>query len=656
MSMQLFSFGHPCEHQLHRACIGGLNCPLNGYPDTWCCSFIKGKINFKRDRPCEGPRCHWDYVHPSQSQFDEVTQVLEQSRPIAAKLDEASDTDLLSFNISNPHIIDTVQCALHMMRHPPSVCARRVGQLLAYAALLAGDQDVFVQLLKTMKKPVDGYILGAYAFLRQGKTGHVGSAGKGGSGNGSGVKKQNKKKDGKEDITATLANIMVELMNAALSLGGQLVDREDQHVLQAMLIQALSTYPKSDKRHQEMLEKAVAKFGHRRLEDEEEAAAVKREAAKKETATTASMATSVAAPTVAATPLTTRQEPTETPAPTAVTATASAGSAASAIAAINESVDPATGEETTTVTASHVPAAATATAEAAAAPAAQAAAGVARIPSRSSFAAAAPGAAAADGSMRAAVPTVLPALAGDAVAMLTGTSSAAAAQLIGIATPKPTVSSIPGTPSRAAPSTPGATPGPITFSTAIQVQQHNVMPVPINALAGQVSAMGAPGLQATTASATPAASTPAPARTAIVGISKLHPYLAGRAANMRDEVPGLSPIYDPKSHSSGLFICGGQFTVEPLVWNYAPLGDAAANRRLDSPTREYMRIKEENRQRHREAREAQAARLAAIAAGNLASTSERFPNTFSINLADSEDFCGWNDPEWQGSSSDFSFD
>ncbi|TPP52452.1 hypothetical protein CGC21_10215 [Leishmania donovani] len=608
MSMQLFSFGHPCEHQLHRACIGGLNCPLNGYPDTWCCSFIKGKINFKRDRPCEGPRCHWDYVHPSQSQFDEVTQVLEQSRPIAAKLDEASDTDLLSFNISNPHIIDTVQCALHMMRHPPSVCARRVGQLLAYAALLAGDQDVFVQLLKTMKKPVDGYILGAYAFLRQGKAGHVGSAGKGGSGNGSGVKKQNKKKDGKEDITATLANIMVELMNAALSLGGQLVDREDQHVLQAMLIQALSTYPKSDKRHQEMLEKAVAKFGHRRLEDEEEAAAVKREAAKKETATTASMATSVAAPTVAATPLTTRQEPTETPAPTAVTATASAGSAASAIAAINESVDPATG------------------------------------------------AAAADGSMRAAVPTVLPALAGDAVAMLTGTSSAAAAQLIGIATPKPTVSSIPGTPSRAAPSTPGATPGPITFSTAIQVQQHNVMPVPINALAGQVSAMGAPGLQATTASATPAASTPAPARTAIVGISKLHPYLAGRAANMRDEVPGLSPIYDPKSHSSGLFICGGQFTVEPLVWNYAPLGDAAANRRLDSPTREYMRIKEENRQRHREAREAQAARLAAIAAGNLASTSERFPNTFSINLADSEDFCGWNDPEWQGSSSDFSFD
>lgn len=655
--MQLFSFGHPCEHQLHRACIGGLNCPLNGYPDTWCCSFIKGKINFKRDRPCEGPRCHWDYVHPSQSQFDEVTQVLEQSRPIAAKLDEASDTDVLSFNISNPHIIDTVQCALHMMRHPPSVCARRVGQLLAYAALLAGDQDVFVQLLKTMKKPVDGYILGAYAFLRQGKTGHVGSAGKGGSGNGSGVKKQNKKKDGKEDITATLANIMVELMNAALSLGGQLVDREDQHVLQAMLIQALSTYPKSDKRHQEMLEKAVAKFGHRRLEDEEEAASVKREAAKKETTTTVSMATSVAVPTAAAPPLPVRQEPAEPPATTAITGTASAGSAASAIAAIVDGVNPAIGEETATVTALHVPATATATAEAAVAPGAQAAAaGVARIASRSSFAPATPGAAAADGPMRVAVPTALSAVVGDAVAMATGTRSAATAQLVGIATPKTAVSSVPGTPGRAAPSTPGTTPGPITFSTAIQVQQHNVMPVTINALAGQGSAIGAPGLQATTAAATPAASTPAPARTAIVGVSKLHPYLAGRAANMRDEVPGLSPIYDPKSHSSGLFICGGQFTVEPLVWNYAPLGDAAANRRLDSPTREYMRIKEENRQWRREARETQAARLAAMEAGNLASTSERFRNTFTIHLADSEDSCAWNDPEWQGSSSDFSFD
>ncbi|GET86032.1 hypothetical protein, conserved [Leishmania tarentolae] len=621
MSMQLFSFGHPCEHQLHRACIGGLNCPLNGYPDTWCCSFIKGKINFKRDRPCEGPRCHWDYVHPSPSQFDEVTQVLEQSRPIAAKLDEASDTDLLSFNISNPHIIDTVQCALHMMRQPPSVCARRVGQLLAYAALLAGDQDVFVQLLKTMKKPVDGYILGAYAFLRQGKGAHVGSVGKGANSNGSGAKKQSRKKDGKEDITATLANIMVELMNAALSLGGQLVDREDQHVLQAMLIQALSTYPKSDKRHQEMLEKAIAKFGHRRLEVEEEAAAVKRKAAK-ETATTASTATSASTPTAAAPPLTARQESMEPSSTTAITVTASAGGAASAVAAINDGADIPIGEETSTVTASRVHAAAATTAEAAVTPAAQAAVGVSRIASRSSATSTTVPGAAADGSVRAAVPTVLSAAAGDAVAMAAGTGSPATTQLAGIVTSMTTLSSVPGTPGRAAPSTPGATSTPITFSTAVQVQQHPVAAMQPSLLAGQGSAISSPGMQATTAAAAPAASTPAQARTAIVGISKLHPYLAGRAANMRDEVPGLPPVYNPQSHSTGLFMCGGQLTVEPLVWNRAPLGDAAVNRRFDTPTCEYMDMKERNLERRRNTREEQALRLAM---GNFAPTSESFP-------------------------------
>ncbi|KAG5486173.1 hypothetical protein LSCM1_07292 [Leishmania martiniquensis] len=665
MSMQLFSFGHPCEHQLHRACIGGLNCPLNGYPDTWCCSFIKGKINFKRDRPCEGPRCFWDYVHPSQSQFDEVTQVLEQSRPIAAKLDESSDTDLLSFHISNPHIIDTVQCALHMMRQPPSVCARRVGQLLAYAAVLAGDQDVFVQLLKTMKKPVDGYILGAYAFLTQSKGGIAGGAGRGGSG----AKRSNKRKDGKEDIAATLANIMVELMNAALSLGGQLVDREDQHVLQAMLIKALSAYPKSDRRHQDMLERAVAKFGHRRLEDEEEAAA-ERETAKREAASAASTAAAAAPPPTA----TTKQDAAGSCAATPVTATAGAGSAASAVAAGSSSAEPATREEATAAAVSRGPATATvtATADATAVPAVQApsaAAGAPRTASRSGAAAAAAATApgvAAEGTVKAAVPSVPPTAGEGAVAMVMGTGSAATTRVAGPSTPKPTASPVPGTPGLGAPSTPSVTAAntatavapmtPPTFSTAIAVRSPAAMAARPCSPAACDTTTAAPGGQPTAASAAPAVSPPPPARTAMVGISKLQPYLAARAAGMREEWPGVPPIYSPKSHASGLFICGGQFTVEPLVWNCAPLGDAAANRRLDTPTREYMRMKEENRRRQRAAREAHQACLAEIESGSHPVTSQRLQRTFSLRVDDSIDSWELDETDLEGSSSDFSFD
>ncbi|KEG12187.1 hypothetical protein DQ04_01921100 [Trypanosoma grayi] len=265
MTMQLFSFGHPCEHQLRRTCIGGTSCPLNGYPDNWCCSFIKGKINFKRDKPCEGPRCRWGFTHPSQSQFDAVTHVLNESRPIAARIDDADDKELLAFNIENSHIVDTVQCALHMMRHPPSSCTTRVGQLLAYAALRAGDAKVFMQLLKTMKKPVDGYLLGAYDYLTNGNlpvaittTSNTNTAPAQGKSFG---KRNNSEK--KEDASEELKNDMVDLMNAALSSGGQLVNREDQHTLQAVFIQALRSYPKSNKKRQEMLELAIAKFGSR---------------------------------------------------------------------------------------------------------------------------------------------------------------------------------------------------------------------------------------------------------------------------------------------------------------------------------------------------------------------------------------------------------
>ena len=52
-----------------------------------------------------------------------------------------------------------------MMKTPPSACGKKIGQLLAYAALKTQDAKIFTQLLKTMKKPVDPYLMGAYEFL-----------------------------------------------------------------------------------------------------------------------------------------------------------------------------------------------------------------------------------------------------------------------------------------------------------------------------------------------------------------------------------------------------------------------------------------------------------------------------------------------------------
>lgn len=280
--MQLFSFGHPCEHQLRRACIGGSSCPLNGYPDAWCCSFIKGKINFKRDKPCEGPRCRWGFAHPSQNQFELVTQVLNEARPIAIKIDDAEDADILSFHIDTPHIADTVQCAIYMMRHSPTTCGRRVGQLLAYAAVKAGDPKLFMQLLKTMKKPVDSYILGAYAYLTNGNppqpnppavtSPQATAAAAAGAPGAKATNTAASKKAApattvvvmkREDLIEELKNDTVDLMNAALSQGGHLVDREDQHMLQATFILALRQYKKNNRKRHEMLEAALLKFGNR---------------------------------------------------------------------------------------------------------------------------------------------------------------------------------------------------------------------------------------------------------------------------------------------------------------------------------------------------------------------------------------------------------
>ncbi|CAD2222133.1 hypothetical protein AGDE_14423 [Angomonas deanei] len=145
-----------------------------------------------------------------------------------------------------------------MMRHPPISCARSVGQLMAYAAVKAGDPKVFMLMLKTMKKPVDNYLLGAYMFLTQGNPPTPNQAT-------TTTKGKKDKTAKKEDVVEELKNDLVDIMNAALSHGGHLVDREDQHTLQATLIQALRSYPKSNKKRADMLEAALALFGDRQM-------------------------------------------------------------------------------------------------------------------------------------------------------------------------------------------------------------------------------------------------------------------------------------------------------------------------------------------------------------------------------------------------------
>ncbi|KPA74356.1 hypothetical protein ABB37_09336 [Leptomonas pyrrhocoris] len=677
MSMQLFSFGHPCEHQLHRACIGGSNCPLNGYPDTWCCSFIKGKINFKRDRPCEGPRCHWDFVHPSQSQFDEVTQVLEQSRPIAAKLDEAKDTDLLSFQINNPHIIDTVQCALHMMRYPPSTCARRVGQLLAYAAVLAGDQDVFVQLLKTMKKPVDGYILGAYAYLTQTKAGG-GSAGGGdkGGANQKGNKKQSKKKDGKDDITATLANTMVELMNAALSLGGQLVDREDQHVLQAMLIKALSTYPKGDKRHQEMLEKAIAKFGHRKLDDEEEAAA-KREAARREAAAAAAAAplapdftntTCLSGATSTATNTVTnanRGEASGAPAAAQEPPAAAAAAAATTTAPPMQSTTP-TAIAITAATTAPAPTNSSETATTSAKEYANAAAAAVTTPTTAST----------EADAKALPP---PAPAPSLSSAERRTPRETREEATAGATPKTAFSSAPGTPATAAVviASTNLFNAPPLFSTSANTlpspqqtltQISPLATISTNAAAAPASAVAAvrppsqPVAISTAANTAvflavpPGAQPPplqqqqqqpcpshiqAPAATGpIIGISKIFPTLRKYAS--RFDRLSLWTFPPTDSTAPDQYLCGGQLSVKSHLWGPTPLGEAAPQLPMDGVTQRLAKYIAETRRDESEA----AARVAEHASLPVVSAGDAGRNTFTrFDSDDSYAFYKYSDDE-----------
>lgn len=245
----LFAFGHPCEFQLKRACIGGTHCPLNGFPDNWCCSFVKGRINFKRDKPCEGARCRWGFEHPTTANFDAVNTVLTDARTLAQKLDDAAGTpdDIIQFKFSSAHYADTVHCTLQFLHTTPSVIGHKLGQLMACAALRSHDAAIFTRLLKTVKKPVDPYVLGAYEYVVH----HIEQLK---------VKAAAGKRIKGEDVAEELRSDVVDVMNSALSQGGVLVDRVDQQDLQSVFVSALRTFPAKNRRKREMLEAALAKF------------------------------------------------------------------------------------------------------------------------------------------------------------------------------------------------------------------------------------------------------------------------------------------------------------------------------------------------------------------------------------------------------------
>lgn len=241
--MQLFTFGHPCEHQLRRVCIGGTSCPLNGYPDHWCCSFVKGRINFKRDKPCEGARCRWGFAHPPASSFDSVTQVLQEGRACAAKMEEGYGSGSLHggpYVITSTHAADVAHCALNFLRIPPARVAPRVGGLLAFAAIKAGDAKVFTQLLKTVKKPVDDYVIGAFDYIH--------------------AQRSAKPSKTEAGVIEDLRHDILTIMGSALSHGGELIHRPEQLPLQTHYLAALKTATRNKKKYADALENASGMF------------------------------------------------------------------------------------------------------------------------------------------------------------------------------------------------------------------------------------------------------------------------------------------------------------------------------------------------------------------------------------------------------------
>lgn len=271
----MFNFGHPCEHQLKRVCIGGHHCPLHGYPDNWCCSNVKGRIHFKRDKPCEGPRCRWGYIHPTPEEFDSVTSILSEARLIAGKLEDTSDASPLT--IDNSHVVDTVLTTLKYMRTPPQSAARRLGFFFAYAAVRSQDGKVFVSLLRPMKRPVDMYLLGAWGFvmqmLKQRDAAHAKATAAGGNATGTAgasssspaataappaTKASPPKKT--DDVVDDLRHDMLDIMAGALSSNGQLLHRDEQVALQAVYIQALQIATRNKKKVAEALAIAQERF------------------------------------------------------------------------------------------------------------------------------------------------------------------------------------------------------------------------------------------------------------------------------------------------------------------------------------------------------------------------------------------------------------
>lgn len=247
MSMQLFSFGHPCEHQLRRVCIGGTGCPLNGYPDTWCCSFVKGRINFKRDKPCEGQRCRWGFNHPTTQQFDAVHALIVEARSIAARIDDdtaawTATDPLHDLSLSGQHPTDLALCAMHYVKTGQSRAGRRYGYLFALAALKAGDAKVLHQLLRTCKKPFDSCLVGAWEAVTR-------------SPPQKGATKLTRQ------VFDDLREEIVEGLTATLSKDGKLICREEQLSIHPIFVQVLRNVPgRLKKKAGELLEEANTTF------------------------------------------------------------------------------------------------------------------------------------------------------------------------------------------------------------------------------------------------------------------------------------------------------------------------------------------------------------------------------------------------------------
>eukprot|EP00759_Apiculatamorpha_spiralis_P025652 PhF_6_TR29062/c2_g1_i1/m.42350 len=251
--MQRFDFGHPCEHQLHVTCIGGITCPLNGYPKEWCCSFIKGKINFKRDKPCEGHRCRWNFTHPTQAEFDQVTSMLNDARTMAQRLD-AYDQHVENYQLpaSSAATLDVLysagQLSKNFTRSPvPFV----FGRLAALSAVKVSSVDIVATLGRWMIKHGNGGEM-ACGLIDQILHMCALNAGRdGGQGGGQGAILRDARHEAVRIVISLLSN----------GTGAGLVDRPHQGALQTAYIRGIAAHLRGRKR-QEALENAAVVLKH----------------------------------------------------------------------------------------------------------------------------------------------------------------------------------------------------------------------------------------------------------------------------------------------------------------------------------------------------------------------------------------------------------